>query len=74
MKKKQFILQKYLDQLNWNQSVLSRESGVPTTVISRYLKGSRTYTIEYLIAIKEALQQNGITLHSIEDLFEKDRD
>jgi transcriptional regulator with XRE-family HTH domain len=65
VKKKKCILARILKERNWSQMKLAEESGVSQSVISRYCRDASTYSVDYLFAIKEALE-----LPSIESLFE----
>ncbi|RAL21909.1 helix-turn-helix transcriptional regulator [Thermoflavimicrobium daqui] len=73
MGKRRFSIKKYLAQLGWTQATLARKSGVPPQIISKYMIGSKTYTIDYLIDIKETFQKAGLQLNGIEDLFEDEK-
>lgn len=68
MKKRKCRLAELLKEKNWSQMNLAELSGVPQSVVSRYCRGASTYSIDYLFAIKEALE-----LDSIDDLFEEEK-
>lgn len=67
--RKKCILGGILNERKLSQVKAAEMTGVPQTVISRYIRGSTSYNIDYLYALKK-----GLNLNSIEDLFTDEND